>query len=244
MAEVAVISGGSRGIGRACVRRLAAEGYDIAFCYRSDTGAAELLLKEVAELGVRAIATRVDVTDAAAVQTWIRDTERDLGPVAVAVTSAGITRDAPLVLLKEKDWHTVLDTNLDGVFHVCKAVMFGMVKRRAGRIVTISSVSGVYGNVAQCNYSASKGGVIAFTKALAKEVGRFGVRANVVAPGMIETDMTAGLTDKARTKLLDAVPLGRFGTAEEVADLAVFLASDRAGYFTGAVLQIDGGIAL
>lgn len=244
MAEVAVVSGGSRGIGRACVRRLAAEGFDVAFCYRSDAGAAELLLKEVAELGVRAIATQVDVTDAAAVQNWIRDTERDLGPVAVAVTSAGITRDAPLLMLKETDWHAVLDTNLDGVFHVCKAVAFGMVKRRAGRIVTISSVSGVYGNVAQCNYSASKGGVIAFTKALAKEVGRFGVRANVVAPGLIETDMTAELTEKARTKLLDAVPLGRFGTAEEVADLAGFLASDRAGYLTGAVLQIDGGIAL
>lgn len=244
MTKVAVVSGGSRGIGRACVRRLAADGFDVGFCYHSDAAAAELLAKELSGQGTRVVASRVNVTDAAAVQEWIRETERELGPIDVAVTSAGITRDAPLVLMKERDWHAVLDTNLDGVFHVCKAVAFSMVKRRSGRIVTISSVSGVYGNPAQCNYSASKAGVIAFTKTLAKEVARHGVRANVIAPGLIETDMTAELSEKARAKLLDAIPIGRFGTTEEVADVTAFLASDQAAYMTGAVLRIDGGIAI
>ncbi|QUQ62485.1 3-oxoacyl-[acyl-carrier-protein] reductase [Kutzneria sp. CA-103260] len=242
--RVALVSGGSRGIGRACVLRLAADGYDVGFCYHSNADAARVVEKEVLELGVRVTSRKVDVSDGAAVRDWVAGVAEELGPVDVAVTSAGITRDNPLVLMTDDEWHGVLDTNLDGVYHVCRAVVFDMMKRKTGSLVNISSVSGVYGNPTQSNYSASKAGIIGFTKALAKEVGRYGIRANVVAPGLIETDMTAQLADPARKKMLQSVPLKRLGTAEEVADLTSFLASDRAGYVTGAVFQIDGGLTV
>jgi 3-oxoacyl-[acyl-carrier protein] reductase len=200
--------------------------------------------KEVLELGVRAVSRQVDVSDGPAVRDWIAGVAEELGPIDVAVTSAGITRDNPLVLMTDDEWHGVLDTNLDGVYHVCRAVVFDMMKRKSGSLVNISSVSGVYGNATQSNYSASKAGIIGFTKALAKEVGRYGIRANVVAPGLIETDMTAQLAEPARKKMLQSVPLKRLGTAEEVADMTSFLASDRAGYVTGAVFQIDGGLTV
>jgi len=242
--RVALVSGGSRGIGRACVLRLAADGYDIGFCYHSNADAARVVEKEVLELGARVASRQVDVSDGAAVRDWVAGAAEELGPIDVAVTSAGITRDNPLVLMTDDEWHGVLDTNLDGVYHVCRAVVFDMMKRKSGSLVNISSVSGVYGNATQSNYSASKAGIIGFTKALAKEVGRYGLRANVVAPGLIETDMTAQLADPARKKMLQSVPLKRLGTAEEVADLTAFLASDRAGYVTGAVFQIDGGLTV
>jgi len=242
--RVALVSGGSRGIGRACVLRLAADGYDIGFCYHSNAHAARVVEKEVLELGARVASRQVDVSDGAAVRDWVAGAAEELGPIDVAVTSAGITRDNPLVLMTDDEWHGVLDTNLDGVYHVCRAVVFDMMKRKSGSLVNISSVSGVYGNATQSNYSASKAGIIGFTKALAKEVGRYGLRANVVAPGLIETDMTAQLADPARKKMLQSVPLKRLGTAEEVADLTAFLASDRAGYVTGAVFQIDGGLTV
>jgi len=241
---VAIVSGGSRGIGRAVVRRLVEDGFDVSFCYRGDVEAAQLVEKEAAEVGRRAVGFRVDVTDSAAVGEWVAATERELGPIDVLVASAGITADKPLVLMNEQDWTSVLSTNLDGTFHLCRAVVFRMVKRRKGSVVNLSSVSGVYGNATQTNYSASKAGIIGFTKALAKEVGRFGVRANVVAPGMIETDMTGALSASAREKLLGAVPLGRFGRPEEVADLVAFLADDRSAYVTGSVLEIHGGITV
>jgi len=242
--RVALVSGGSRGIGRACVLRLAADRYDIGFCYHSNADAARVVEKEVLELGARVASRQVDVSDGAAVRDWVAGAAEELGPIDVAVTSAGITRDNPLVLMTDDEWHGVLDTNLDGVYHVCRAVVFDMMKRKSGSLVNISSVSGVYGNATQSNYSASKAGIIGFTKALAKEVGRYGLRANVVAPGLIETDMTAQLADPARKKMLQSVPLKRLGTAEEVADLTAFLASDRAGYVTGAVFQIDGGLTV
>ena len=241
-APVALVSGGSRGIGRAVVLRLAADGHDVSFCYQSNEEAARQLEKEVGELGRRVLAVRVDVTDAASVKEWVASTENQLGPIDVAVCSAGVTRDNPLLLMSDEDWHAVLDTNLDGVYHVCRSVIFEMMKRKSGSIINISSIAGVYGNKTQSNYSASKAGIIGFSKALAKEVGRYNIRANVVAPGYIETDMTAELAEKVKKDAAKQIPLRRFGQAEEVADLVAYLASERAGYITGSVFQIDGGL--
>ncbi|CAM5429767.1 MULTISPECIES: 3-oxoacyl-[acyl-carrier-protein] reductase [Streptomyces] len=238
---IALVSGGSRGIGRAIVTRLAQDGYDVAFCYRSDEDAAERLTKEAAEHGTRVTATRCDVADADDVRDWYARTERELGPVDAAVTSAGITRDRPLVLMPEDDWNQVLRTNLDGVYHVCRAAAFSMSKRRSGAIVNLSSVAGVYGNAGQANYAASKAGIIGFTKSLAKECGPRGVRVNVVAPGLIETDMVGGMPEAALQRQLKNVALGRLGRPEEVADLVSFLVSERAAYITGSVLEIHGG---
>lgn len=242
--RVALVTGGSRGIGRATVLRLAQDGFDVAFCYQSNEAAALSLEKEVREFGVRALSRRTDVRDADAVRAFVRAAEEGLGPVDAVVTAAGVTRDNPLVLMKDEEWHEVLDVNLDGVYHVCRSAVFSMMKRKSGVIVNISSVSGVYGNATQSNYSASKAGIIGFSKALAKEVARHGIRANVVAPGFIDTDMTSSLSGQAKEKALAAVPLGRLGRADEVADLVGYLVSDRAAYVTGAVLQIDGGITI
>ncbi|MGH3752250.1 MAG: 3-oxoacyl-[acyl-carrier-protein] reductase [Pseudonocardiaceae bacterium] len=242
--RVALISGGSRGIGRAAARRLAADGFDIGFCYASNVDAAAELEKEVVGLGRRAFAKQADVTDADAVRAFASETESALGPIEVVVTSAGITKDNPLLMMKDEDWHRVLDVNLDGVYNICRAVIYGMMKRKSGSIVNLSSVAGVYGNATQTNYAASKAGIIGFTKSLAKEVGRYGIRANVVAPGFIKTDMTAALSEKVIEQATAQIPLRRVGTAEEVADLVSYLASDRASYITGSVFHIDGGIHL
>jgi len=241
---VAVVSGGSRGIGAATVLRLARDGWDLAFCYRSDEESARRVEKEAGELGARVLAVRADVASAAEAKEFVQRTEDELGPIGAVVSCAGITRDRPLALMQDSDWHQVMETNLDGVFHLCRAAVYPMMKRCAGAIVTLSSVSGVYGNASQVNYSASKAGIIGFTKALAKEVGRYGIRANSVAPGMIETDMTAVLAQPVRTRLLQSVALRRFGTPEEVADLVAFLVSDQATYLTGSVLEVHGGISL
>jgi 3-oxoacyl-[acyl-carrier protein] reductase len=242
--KVALVTGGSRGIGRATVLRLAQDGFDVAFCYRSNEEAARALEKEAGELGGRVFACQADVSKADAVRAFVAETEEQLGSIEVAVTSAGITRDNPLLMMTDEQWHEVVDTNLDGVYHVCRAVIFEMMKRKSGSIVNVSSVAGVYGNPTQTNYSATKAGIIGFTKALAKEVGRYGIRANVVAPGFIDTEMTSVLSEGVKDKALKAVPLGRLGTAGEVADLIAYLAADRAGYITGAVFQIDGGITV
>ncbi|MGW2775052.1 3-oxoacyl-ACP reductase FabG [Streptomyces olivaceoviridis] len=238
---IALVSGGSRGIGRAVVRRLARDGFDVSFCYRSNQEAAEELAKEAAEHGTRVLAVRCDVADPEDVREWYARTERELGPVDAVVTSAGVTRDRPLVLMGQDDWDGVLRTNLDGVYHVCRAAAFSMSKRRTGVIVNLSSVAGLYGNTGQANYAASKAGIIGFTKSLAKELGPRGVRANVVAPGLIETDMVGGMPAAALERQLKGVPLGRLGRAGEVADLVAFLVSDQAAYITGAVVEIHGG---
>ncbi|WP_031469283.1 3-oxoacyl-ACP reductase FabG [Sciscionella sediminilitoris] len=236
---VAMVSGGSRGIGAAVVRALSADGFAVSFGYR---GAEEAAAELAAETG--GLAVRADVTDPEAVGAWLERTKSELGSVRALVTSAGITRDRPVALMSAAEWGDVLRTDLDGVFTVCQPVVFDMIKRKAGSVVTLSSVSGVYGNPTQANYSAAKSGVIGFTKALAKEVGRYGVRANVVAPGLIETDMLAEMAEPAREKLRASVPMRRFGTAEEVADLVSFLVSDKAGYINGSVLEITGGLTV
>lgn len=241
---VALVTGGSRGIGQAVVHRLARDGYKVAFCYQSRPDAAECCIQRVNEDNGVAIATRVDVSDSAQVRSWVSTTEHELGPIEVVVTSAGIVRDNVLLNMSDSDWHDVVDTNLGGTFNVCRAAVFPLLKRRSGSIINLSSVSGIHGNVGQTNYSASKAGVIGFTKSLAKEVGPYGVRANVVAPGFIETDMTSAVNESARKALIDRIPMRRWGVADDVAELVSFLASPRSTYMTAGVFQVDGGMSL
>jgi 3-oxoacyl-[acyl-carrier protein] reductase len=244
MRRVALVTGGSRGIGHQVVTRLAADGYDVAFCYRSNKEAADLVAKEAAETGAAVLAEQVDVAERTEVTRFVRRTEKELGPVHAVISCAGIVSDNPLALMRDDQWHDVMRSNLDGTYHVCKAAVFGMLKRRSGVLVTMSSVVGVTGNVGQSNYAATKAGIIGFTRSLAREVGPYGLRANAVAPGFIETDMTSGLKPDHVGKMVDRIPLGRFGQPEEVADLVSFLVSDRAGYITGQVLGIDGGLVV
>ncbi|MFG3051488.1 3-oxoacyl-ACP reductase FabG [Kitasatospora sp. NPDC048239] len=238
--RIALVSGGSRGIGRAVVLQLVRDGFEVAFCYRSNEEAARQVEKEVAGLGGRATARRVDVTDAQAVKDWVASVEKEHGGIDAVVTSAGILRDRPLVLMGDEDWSAVIDTNLTGTYNVCRAAVFGMLKRRRGCVVNLSSASGVKGTGGQTNYSASKAGIIGFTNALAKEVGKYGIRANTVAPGLIETEMVVDLSGKALERALTVISLGRLGTADEVAGAVSYLVG--AQYVTGAVLQIDGGL--
>ncbi|MFF4543412.1 3-oxoacyl-[acyl-carrier-protein] reductase [Streptomyces sp. NPDC001435] len=242
--KVALVTGGSRGIGRACVLRLAQDGYDVAFCYTSRSAAADEVCKEASRYGTRILAVQTDVASADAVRDLVKQVGEQLAPIDALVTSAGIVRDNPLLLMTDEQWNEVVDVNLTGTYNVCRAAAFDMLKRRSGSIVTLSSVAGVYGIASQTNYAATKAGIIGFTKSLAKEVGRYGIRVNAVAPGFIETDMVSGLDAEYSKKMVSGVPLGRMGTADEVADLVSYLSSDRAGYITGSVVQIDGGIVL
>ncbi|MFB8002580.1 3-oxoacyl-ACP reductase FabG [Nocardia sp. NPDC056000] len=239
---VAVVTGGSRGIGREIVLDLARGGYDVAFCYNSDSTAAQEVV--AAATGGSVLPIRADVRDEQQVDEFLEAAEAKFGSPDCVITSAGVTDDQSLVSMSSESWHRVVDTNLTGVFNVCRRAAFGMVKQRSGAIVTIASVSGVYGNPGQTNYSAAKAGTVGFTKSLAKEVGRFGVRVNAVVPGYIDSDMTGHLTGPKRAALEKSIALRRFGEPADVADLVGFLVSDRARYITGAVLHVDGGITL
>jgi 3-oxoacyl-[acyl-carrier protein] reductase len=241
--RVALVTGGSRGIGRAVVCQLAADGFDVSFSYHSRKDAADEVLV-AADAGTRIMHCQVDVRDRVEVSDFVAATEEELGPVDVVVTSAGIVRDNPLLMLSPEDWLEVRSVNLDGTYHVCRSVIFSMMKRKSGCIITLSSVVGVRGNATQANYAATKAGIIGLTLSIAKEVGRLGIRANVVAPGMIDTDMTSALSEKVRDKALAQIPMGRMGTPREVADLVGFVASDRARYITGQVFGVDGGIVI
>ncbi|MFI5763611.1 3-oxoacyl-ACP reductase FabG [Streptomyces sp. NPDC051563] len=241
--KVAVVTGGSRGIGRAVVERFLTDGYDVAYCYRSRPDDADAIERLAAEHGGRVFGAAADVTDADAVRGFLDGAQERLGEIDALVTSAGIVRDGSLVTMDQEAWSSVIDTNLTGTFNVCRAAVFALMKQGRGSIVTVSSVAGVRGSATQANYAASKAGIIGFTKSLSKEVARFGVRANVVAPGLIATDMTEAMTAKARESVLAKIPLRRIGTAQEVADTVAFLASERAAYITGQVIRIDGGIS-
>ena len=233
--RTALVTGGSRGIGRAIAAELASGGAKVVIGYRSGADQAE----EVAsEIGGRAV--QADVSDPEEAKRLVEEA----GDVDILVNNAGVTRDGLLARMSDEDWRVVLDTNLGGTFNTCRAVTRGMMKRRAGAIVNVSSVVGVHGNPGQTNYSASKAGIIGFTKALARELGSRGVRANVVAPGYISTRLTNELPEELQQAMLANTPLGRLGDPEDVAGAVRFLCSDAAAFVTGEVLLVDGGLGM
>ena len=242
--KTAVVTGGSRGIGRAICLELARRGANVVFSYAGNTAAAEKTLAELKELGVEARAVQGNVADAASAKTLIDTAVKELGGIHILVNNAGINRDNLAMVLKEEDFDAVINTNLKGAFLCMKAAIRPMMKARYGRIINMSSVVALRGNAGQINYCASKAGLIGMTKSLAKEMGARGITVNAVAPGYISTDMTAALPDAAREAMLATVPVGRAGTPEDVAAAVAFLASEEAGYITGQVLSVDGGMGM
>lgn len=236
--QVAVVTGSTRGIGRAIADRLHAAGAAVAIVGRQEAAARRI----AAELGERTAGFGCDVADRAQVEATITGVEQVLGPVSILVNNAGITRDNILLRLSDDDWEAVLDANLTGAFLMTRAVLKGMMKRRAGRIINVSSIVGLVGNKGQANYAASKAGLIGFTKAVAREYASRNILVNCVAPGYIETEMTAALLPEAQSALLGQIALGRLGQPADVAGAVLFLASDLAGYVTGQVLVVDGGM--
>ena len=242
--KTAVVTGGSRGLGRAVCLELAAGGANVVLCYAGNEAAANETVAACETLGARAVAVRCDVADSAQVKALMDEALKDFGRIDILVNNAGITRDGLLMMMKETDFDAVINTNLKGAFLCMKAVARQMIKQRYGRIVNLSSVVGLRGNAGQVNYAASKAGVIGMTKSLAKELASRGVTVNAVAPGFMETDMTAAMPEAAKTATLTAIPMGRMGAAEDVAKAVAFLVSEEAGYITGQVLAVDGGMAM
>ena len=241
---IALVTGASRGIGAAIARQLAADGMDVAIVYRREQEQAEAVAAACRQSGVRALAFQADIASEEGCRSLLDQVRAQLGPVQVLVNNAGITRDGLCMRMSRDQFTAVLDANLTGTFLMCRAVLPDMVKARSGRIINMTSAAGVHGNAGQVNYAASKAGVIGLTLSLAKEVASRQNTVNAVAPGFIETDMTAVLPDKVRDAALEAIALGRFGQPEDVAQLTAFLASSAAAYITGQVIEISGGLKL
>ena len=244
MSRVALVTGGSRGIGRAVALRLAADGHAVAVNYAANRAAADGVVETIAANGRTAMAVRADVGDADAVSAMFSDIEENLGRVDVLVNNAGITRDDLLLRMGPDAWDQVIETNLRSVYLCSRAAMRGMLRSRWGRIISVSSVSGISGNPGQANYAASKAGIIGFSKSIAREVGSRNITVNVVAPGFIETDMTDQLGTEIAEEVAGRVAVGRLGQPEEIAAAVGYLASDDAAYVTGQTLVVDGGLAL
>jgi 3-oxoacyl-[acyl-carrier protein] reductase len=243
--RVAIVTGGSRGIGRAIVTALAAEGAKVALVYRGSKEAADAAVQAVTGAGGTAVACQVDVTDLSAAQQCAEAVEKQWGPVNILVNNAGVIHDDLFVRLEPEQWNKVLATNLGGTYNFCRAVAYGMMKQRRGRIINVSSVAAEHVNMGQTNYAASKGAINAFTRALAVELAARNVTVNAVAPGFIATDMSAAVRNKAGDLIEKKyIPMKRIGTPEDIARVAVFLASDDAAYMTGQVLTVDGGLSL
>lgn len=242
--KTALVTGGSRGIGAAIVKKLASEGASIAFTYVSDRSkeSSDQLVKECEALGVKVKAYQSDAGSFEAAELLVKDVVHDFGSIDVLVNNAGITRDTLMLRMTEEQWDQVIHTNLKSVFNLTKHALRPMLKARKGSIINMSSVVGVFGNAGQANYSASKAGIIGFSKSIAKEVGSRNIRCNAIAPGFIETDMTDELDEKTKETFLAGIPLKRLGTGEEVADLVLFLASDSSCYISGQVISICGGL--
>jgi 3-oxoacyl-[acyl-carrier protein] reductase len=237
----ALVTGGSRGIGRAIVQEFSAAGYAVAFTFAANCEKAQELVACLNARGGTSAAYQADVRDFSRAQEVIAQAQQELGAISVLVNNAGIKRDGAFGLMDPAAWHEVIDTNLNGTFNYCRAIMRDLM-RRGGSVINVASTGGLIGVPGQANYCASKAGVIGLTKALAKEVARFGVRVNAIAPGYIDTDMTASMDENARRKLLAQIPMGKPGSACDVARIALFLAEDAASYVTGQVWSMDGGL--
>ena len=240
--KVVVVTGASRGIGKEIALKYAENGYNVAINYVSDKTNVEELEKEFKEKGAEALIVKADVSKSEQVQEFIKAVIEKYGKIDVLVNNAGITRDMLLMRMKEEDFNKVIEINLKGTFLVTKEVVPYMMKKRDGKIISLSSVVGVTGNAGQCNYSASKAGIIGFTKSIAKELASRNIRANAVAPGFIDTDMTNVLSDEVKENINKQIPMRRMGTAREIANVVYFLGSEESSYITGQVINIDGGM--
>ncbi len=242
MAKTAIVTGSARGIGKAIATKLAGEGFNIIIIDACPIENSEETAAEIAKLGVKTKAYKCNVTDSEEVNKVVEEVNSEFGSVDVLVNNAGITRDGLFVRMKEEDFDLVIAVNLKGTYNFTRAVAPIMMKQRSGRIVSISSIVGIQGNAGQANYSASKAGVIGLTKSVARELASRGVTANAIAPGYVETPMTAVLSDKVKEAMLEAIPMKRYGQPEDIANAVSFLVSDQASYITGQVLSVDGGM--